>query len=370
MVDGYITRFKPNLVRADGTVPPVEQVHLHHGTWLSEHDYGSGPFFAAGEEKTIAPFPRGYGMPVKHGHLAAALHGPLGRRAADGGVHHLRHRLRAEGAGRRARASSPPTRSGSTCAPPATRSSTSSAPSAAPTDLHLAEGEVRDVRPCGKQFTGQGKPGNGKGEDFGSRRGEPFGRAGVHRRHAHRHRRAPAPGRHPERDRPRREARRRGGSTPAWPATGTEPEQGRRPDDSWDFSMPVLGLPNWGVRVKPGDAAQQRDLRHDDRRRPTRTWASRSPARPRRRNGKPTAPGRRPVQGPARPLDTLLRLGGYQGEHADALRQRHGHARPLQGERQPRRPVRQVGARSSGRRPARSASPTSSTRPVTCRRSR
>ena len=48
--DGYITRFKPNLVRADGTVPPVEQVHLHHGTWLSEPSYGSGPFFAAGEE--------------------------------------------------------------------------------------------------------------------------------------------------------------------------------------------------------------------------------------------------------------------------------------------------------------------------------
>src|SRR3712207_2141233 len=34
-MDGFITRFKPNLVRADGTVPPVEQVHLHHGTWLS-----------------------------------------------------------------------------------------------------------------------------------------------------------------------------------------------------------------------------------------------------------------------------------------------------------------------------------------------
>src|SRR3954451_11485853 len=65
MQDGYVTRFKPNLVLPDGTVPPVEQVHLHHGTWLSQPDYGSGPFFAAGEEKTIAPFPRGYGMPIK-----------------------------------------------------------------------------------------------------------------------------------------------------------------------------------------------------------------------------------------------------------------------------------------------------------------
>src|SRR5688572_10671316 len=63
--DGYITRIRPNLVRADGTVPPVEQIHLHHGTWLSVPDYGNGPFFAAGEEKTVAPFPVGYGMPVK-----------------------------------------------------------------------------------------------------------------------------------------------------------------------------------------------------------------------------------------------------------------------------------------------------------------
>jgi hypothetical protein len=64
--DGYITRFAPDLVRADGSVPPIEQVHLHHGTWLNlGESYGSGPFFAAGEEKTIASFPKGYGLPVK-----------------------------------------------------------------------------------------------------------------------------------------------------------------------------------------------------------------------------------------------------------------------------------------------------------------
>jgi hypothetical protein len=67
MQDGYITRFDPDLVyAADGTVPPIEQIHLHHGTWLNLSDsYGTGPFFAAGEEKTIAPFPKGYGMPIK-----------------------------------------------------------------------------------------------------------------------------------------------------------------------------------------------------------------------------------------------------------------------------------------------------------------
>ncbi|HWG85408.1 MAG TPA: hypothetical protein VNT60_08015, partial [Deinococcales bacterium] len=63
--DGYITRFKPNLTRLDGTVPPVHEIHLHHGTWLSVPSYGNGPFFASGEEKTIAPWPKGYGMPVK-----------------------------------------------------------------------------------------------------------------------------------------------------------------------------------------------------------------------------------------------------------------------------------------------------------------
>jgi len=62
--DGFITRIRPDLVDENGNVPPIEQVHLHHGTWLSEPNYGTGPFFASGEEKTIAPFPRGYGMPI------------------------------------------------------------------------------------------------------------------------------------------------------------------------------------------------------------------------------------------------------------------------------------------------------------------
>ena len=64
--DGYVVRFQPGLVRAtDGSVPPVEQLHLHHATWLNlGNSYGDGPFFAAGEEKTIADFPTGYGVHV------------------------------------------------------------------------------------------------------------------------------------------------------------------------------------------------------------------------------------------------------------------------------------------------------------------
>ena len=63
--DGYITRFKPDLVDETGKAPPITEMHLHHATWLNFYpDYGNGPFFAAGEEKTILPFPRGYGMHV------------------------------------------------------------------------------------------------------------------------------------------------------------------------------------------------------------------------------------------------------------------------------------------------------------------
>ncbi|HZB77942.1 MAG TPA: hypothetical protein VE526_17050 [Solirubrobacteraceae bacterium] len=64
-VDGWITRFKPDLVRAaDGTVPRVDVIHLHHGVWLSQDDtnpLGFAPLFAAGEEKTELTAPPGFG---------------------------------------------------------------------------------------------------------------------------------------------------------------------------------------------------------------------------------------------------------------------------------------------------------------------
>jgi hypothetical protein len=56
-VPGYITRFEPNLERGDGSIPPVDELHLHHGVWLMK----SYPTFAAGEEKTIYQLPQGYG---------------------------------------------------------------------------------------------------------------------------------------------------------------------------------------------------------------------------------------------------------------------------------------------------------------------
>src|SRR5918995_7020845 len=64
-VDGWITRFKPDLVRsADRTVPRVDVIHLHHGVWLAQDDtnaLGFAPLFAAGEEKTELTAPPGFG---------------------------------------------------------------------------------------------------------------------------------------------------------------------------------------------------------------------------------------------------------------------------------------------------------------------
>lgn len=56
-VPGYITRFDPELIYADGTVPRVDVLHLHHAVWA----VNGGPQFAVGEEKTIQQLPEGFG---------------------------------------------------------------------------------------------------------------------------------------------------------------------------------------------------------------------------------------------------------------------------------------------------------------------
>jgi hypothetical protein len=70
-VDGWITRIRPDLTYTNGRVPGVDVLHLHHGVWLNlgrrDATAPSLPqrFFAAGEEKTIVTFPRGYGLPYR-----------------------------------------------------------------------------------------------------------------------------------------------------------------------------------------------------------------------------------------------------------------------------------------------------------------
>lgn len=69
-IPGYVIGIRPNLVRSDGSVPPVDEIHLHHGVWvnLSRQDATSRlpeRFFASGEEKTYLTLPSGYGYPVR-----------------------------------------------------------------------------------------------------------------------------------------------------------------------------------------------------------------------------------------------------------------------------------------------------------------
>jgi plastocyanin len=63
--DGWIVGMTTNLRLADGTVPPVDVIHLHHGVWLnlSAQNPTETRFFAAGEEKTAMALPSGYGYP-------------------------------------------------------------------------------------------------------------------------------------------------------------------------------------------------------------------------------------------------------------------------------------------------------------------
>ncbi len=68
--DGWIVGFRPNLEMKDGTTPPVDQIHLHHGVWantarLDRTALFPERFIAAGEEKTALAFPKGYTYPYR-----------------------------------------------------------------------------------------------------------------------------------------------------------------------------------------------------------------------------------------------------------------------------------------------------------------
>lgn len=66
-IPGWITGITPNLIYTDGSIPPVEVIHLHHAVWLnfSRGDWTSPGvperFFATGEEKTAMHMPLPYG---------------------------------------------------------------------------------------------------------------------------------------------------------------------------------------------------------------------------------------------------------------------------------------------------------------------
>ena len=260
--DGYITRIRPNLVRADGTVPPVEQIHLHHGTWLSVPDYGNGPFFAAGEEKTVAPFPRGYGMPVKASDqwlLLYMVHSAVSQPMETYIVYDVDF--------------IPQEKVEELKMKPAYPLWLDVRPSGYPVFNTQRKFGGKDNRctwpkeqcakhdPFGKEIVGQGKPGNKKGEDLTlPAKGEEYGTAGPFNGgtligmggHLH-------PGGiqneidllRKQKNGKKKKVRIYTGQAKYWDRKNKLQWGG--PPTSWDFSMPVVGLPFWGIRVKPGD---------------------------------------------------------------------------------------------------------------------
>ena len=296
MRDGYITRFEPNLVLPDGTVPPVERVHLHHGTWLSEPEYGSGPFFAAGEEKTIAPFPTGFGMPVKATDqwlLLYMVHSAVQQPMEAYIVYDIDFVPKADGDAMGMK--------------PAYPVWLDVRPSGYPVfNVQRSFGGADNVctwpreqcaahDPFGQEFVGQGLPGNGKGEDLKlPALNEEFGRSGPFRGgtligiggHLHpggltneidlvrpggetstrtvktrrcrksRNARSSAKRRRCRTTtrtvtRTRKAVRIYTGEAEYW--NREDNHKGNGPPTSWDFSERVVGLPYWGVHVKPGD---------------------------------------------------------------------------------------------------------------------
>jgi hypothetical protein len=361
-IDGYVTRFKPNLVRADGSTPPVEQVHLHHGTWLAQPEYGSGPFFAAGEEKTIGPWPRGFGMPIKASDtwlLLYMVHSAVAQPMETYITYEIDFVPKAEG--------------DKLGIKPAVPVWLDVRPSGYPVfnvqrkfggrdgECTWPAEQCADFDPFGRKFVGQGEPGNGIGTDLElPKAGESFGRIenfqggtliGIGG-HLHPggitndidlHR----PGgedvtrtvREPykvkervtvkrrvclkkkgkrcvKRSKRRRKVRRTVTRTRYREKTVTTHEDTTRiytgraqywdredktktggPPTSWDFSMEVMGLPYWGIRLKPGDKLRS-NATYD-----TRISASYenmgiavalfAPDTP---EGEPTAPGLNPFQ--------------------------------------------------------------------------
>jgi hypothetical protein len=301
MREGYITRIEPNLVDVNGDVPPTEEVHLHHGTWLSVPTYGSGPFFAAGEEKTIAPFPKGYGMPVKPTDqwlLLYMVHSAVQEPMELWITYDVDFipQDKAEEIGIK----------------PAYPVWLDVRPSAYPVfntqrDYGGKDGtctwpkeKCAAFDPWGKQFVGQGEPGNGKGEDLAlPPKGESLGEIdrftggtliGIG---GHLH-----PGglqNEINLVRGGRERRIYTGRAAYWKRSG-RPRPGG-PPTSWDYSMRVTGLPYWGVDVRPGDKLRS-NATYDTTRQSTyeNMGIAVTLLVPDRQNGKPRAPGVNPFR--------------------------------------------------------------------------
>jgi plastocyanin len=256
--DGYITRFRPDLVLQDGTVPPVEQVHLHHGTWLSVPSYGNSAFFASGEEKTIAPFPRGYGMPIKATDAWALLymvHSAVTKPMVVFITYDVDFIPKEKAAKWNMKPAYPVWMDVRPSGYPVYNNQR--AFGGADGECTWPKEQCASFDPWGKTIVGQGKPGNGKGEDLKLPvKGESFGAIdnftggtligiGGHL--------------HPGGLRNEIDLVRGGQATRIYTGEADywdwkDPSKVGGPKTSWDYSMEITGAPYWGVHMKPGDS--------------------------------------------------------------------------------------------------------------------
>jgi hypothetical protein len=256
--DGFITRFRPDLVTEDGVVPPVEQIHLHHGTWLSEPSYGNSAFFAAGEEKTIAPFPRGYGLPIKatdQWQLLYMVHSAVTKPMVVFITYDVDFIPQDKAVALKLKPAYPVWMDVRPSGYPVFN--TQRAYGGTDGKCTWPREQCAAFDPWGKTIVGQGKPGNGKGEDLRlPARGGAWGAIknftggtliGIG---GHMH----PGGLENEIDLVRggQATRIYTGQSEYW--DWNDPTKPGGPGNSWDFSMEVTGAPYWGVRLQPGDA--------------------------------------------------------------------------------------------------------------------
>jgi outer membrane protein assembly factor BamB/plastocyanin len=283
--DGYIVRFKPNLVRADGSVPPIEEIHLHHAVWftaanaggggagtsgsgggqlasLDFRNYGNGPFFASGEEKTIFDSPRGYGFPVKASDEWNLLYMIHNQRAQPDTVwitYDIDYIAKTVGDQLGIRPAYPIWLDVRPSIYPVFNVERKYG-KVDPTSYHVfctfPKDTTADSDPWGQRIAGQGSPGNGAGTPWTfPARGQPLGRIPAFEGgtligvagHLH------PGGVSVNVDLKRGAQQQRIFTSEAHYWDWKNPKKEGGPATSWDVSMGAASLPQWGVHVQPGD---------------------------------------------------------------------------------------------------------------------
>ena len=346
MRDGYITRFQPEprprrRHGAAGRAGPPPPRHLALGC----PSYGSGPFFAAGEEKTIAPFPRGYGMPVKATDSGCCSTWST-RRSQQPMEAYITYDVdfipKAQGDELGMKPAYPLWLDVRPSGYPVFNVQRELRRQGRP--VHLAEGEVRRVRPVrqGDRRPGQARQRQRRGlvvPEEGratSARSSTFTGGTLIGIGGHLH----PGGIQNEIDLVRGKKKRRiyTGVANYWNPKNRK--KGGGPVTRGTSRCRSSGCPFWGVRVRPGDKLRS-NATYDTRLQSTyeNMGIAVSLLVPDDENGKPQAPGVNPFTTPLDTSKDCLFRGGIKAPRPVALQPRgSGHARPSVGERQPRRP--------------------------------